>query len=75
MYVLTTYELSVKGGGFLTAMLYLMLSIVSSGMGATICTAGRFLLVARLTKLDEEEEEAEEAEVDSVAPAERQRRP
>lgn len=44
----------------------LMFSIVSSGMGATVCTAGRFLLVAPLTN-DEEEEEDEEAE--SVAPA------
>lgn len=43
----------------------LMFSIVSSGIGATVCTAGRFLLVAPLTKDDEEEEE-EEAE--SVAP-------
>lgn len=44
---------------------YLMLSTVSSGIGATVCTAGRFLLVAPFTKLDEEEDE-EEAE--SVAP-------
>lgn len=43
----------------------LMFSIVSSGIGATVCTAGRFLLVAPLTN-DEEEEEEEEAE--SVAP-------
>lgn len=43
----------------------LMFSMVSSGMGATVCTAGRFLLVAPLTK-DEEDEEDEEAE--SVAP-------
>lgn len=43
----------------------LMFSIVSSGIGATVCTAGRFLLVAPLTNDDEEEEE-EEAE--SVAP-------
>lgn len=42
-----------------------MFSIVSSGMGATVCTAGRFLLVAPLTN-DEEEEDEEEAE--SVAP-------
>lgn len=34
--------------------LYLMLSSVSSGIGATVCTAGRFLLVAPLTKFDEE---------------------
>lgn len=34
-------------------------------MGATVCTAGRFLLVAPLTKEDDEEVE-EEAE--SVAP-------
>lgn len=40
---------------------YLMFSTVSSGMGATVWTAGRFLLVAPLTKLEEEEEE-EEAE-------------
>lgn len=33
---------------------YLMLSSVSSGIGATVCTAGRFLLVAPLTKFDEE---------------------
>lgn len=43
----------------------LIFSIVSSGIGATVCTAGRFLLVAPLTN-DEEEEEEEEAE--SVAP-------
>lgn len=43
----------------------LMFSIVSSGMGATVCTAGRFLLVAPLTN-EEDEEEDEEAE--SVAP-------
>lgn len=42
-----------------------MFSIVSSGMGATVCTAGRFLLVAPLTNEDDEEED-EEAE--SVAP-------
>lgn len=39
--------------------------MVSSGIGATVCTAGRFLLVAPLTK-DEEEDEDEEAE--SAAP-------
>ncbi len=49
----------------------LMFSIVSSGMGATVCTAGRFLLVAPLTN-DEEEEEDEEAE--SVAPGQEERR-
>lgn len=43
----------------------LMFSIVSSGIGATVCTAGRFLLVAPLTN-DEEEEVDEDAE--SVAP-------
>lgn len=43
----------------------LIFSIVSSGIGATVCTAGRFLLVAPLTK-DEEDEEEEDAE--SVAP-------
>lgn len=43
----------------------LMFSIVSSGIGATVCTAGRFLLVAPLTK---EEEEEEEDEAESVAP-------
>lgn len=32
-----------------------MFSTESSGMGATVCTAGRFLLVAPLTKLEEEE--------------------
>lgn len=42
-----------------------MFSIVSSGMGATVCTAGRFLLVAPFTN-DEDEEEDEEAE--SAAP-------
>lgn len=42
-----------------------MFSTVSSGIGATVCTAGRFLLVAPLTKLDEDEDD-EEAE--SVAP-------
>lgn len=36
------------------AQLYLMFSTVSSGMGATVCTAGRFLLVGPLTKPDEE---------------------
>jgi hypothetical protein len=36
---------------------YLMFSAESSGIGATVCTAGRFLLVAPLTKLEEEEEE------------------
>lgn len=49
----------------LCVCVYLMFSTVSSGMGATVCTAGRFLLVAPFTKLDEEEDE-EEAE--SVAP-------
>jgi len=44
---------------------HLIFSMVSSGMGATVCTAGRFLLVAPLTN-DEEEEDDEEAE--SVAP-------
>lgn len=44
----------------------LIFSIVSSGIGATVCTAGRFLLVAPLTN-DEEEDEEEEAE--SVAPS------
>ena len=34
---------------------YLMFSTVSSGMGATVWTAGRFLLVAPFTKLEEEE--------------------
>lgn len=48
----------------------LIFSIVSSGIGATVCTAGRFLLVAPFTK-DEEEEEEEEAE--SVAPREDER--
>lgn len=43
----------------------LIFSMLSSGMGATVWTAGRFLLVAPLTNDDEEEEE-EEAE--SVAP-------
>lgn len=43
----------------------LMFSIVSSGMGATVCTAGRFLLVAPLTN---EEDEEEEEEAESVAP-------
>lgn len=43
---------------------------MSSGIGATVCTAGRFLLVAPFTK-DEEEEEEEEAE--SVAPREDER--
>lgn len=43
----------------------LIFSMVSSGIGATVCTAGRFLLVAPLTK-DEEEDEDEEAE--SAAP-------
>ena len=43
-----------------------MFSTVSSGMGATGWTAGRFLLVAPLTK---DEEEVEEEEAESVAPA------
>lgn len=43
-----------------------MFSTESSGMGATVCTAGRFLLVAPFTKL---EDEAEEEEAESVAPA------
>lgn len=42
-----------------------MFSMVSSGIGATVCTAGRFLLVAPLTN-DDEDEEDEEAE--SAAP-------
>ena len=36
---------------------YLIFSAESSGIGATVCTAGRFLLVAPFTKLEEEEEE------------------
>lgn len=43
----------------------LMFSMLSSGMGATVCTAGRFLLVAPLTK---EEDEEDEEEAESVAP-------
>lgn len=35
---------------------YLMFSAESSGIGATVCTAGRFLLVAPFTKLEDEEE-------------------
>lgn len=46
-----------------------MFSTVSSGMGATVCTAGRFLLVAPFTKL---EDEAEEDEAESVAPVRHQ---
>lgn len=46
-------------------MTHLMFSMVSSGMGATVCTAGKFLLVAPLTN---EEEEDEEEEAESVAP-------
>lgn len=34
-----------------------MFSAESSGIGATVCTAGRFLLVAPFTKLEEEEED------------------
>lgn len=52
------------------ALLYLMFSTVSSGMGATVCTAGRFLLVAPLTKLDEDVVEG----AASVAPAGRTNR-
>lgn len=37
--------------------MYLMFSAESSGIGATVWTAGRFLLVAPFTKLDDEEEE------------------
>lgn len=44
-----------------------MFSTVSSGMGATVCTAGRFLLVAPLTKLEEEEVEG----AASVGPGEK----
>lgn len=44
-----------------------MFSTVSSGMGATVCTAGRLLLVAPLTKPEDEEAEEEEATA-SVAP-------
>lgn len=47
--------------------LYLMFSTVSSGMGATVCTAGRLLLVAPLTKL----EEAVAQGAASVGPAEK----
>lgn len=36
---------------------YLMFSAESSGIGATVCTAGRFLLVAPFTKLEDEEED------------------
>lgn len=50
--------------------MYLMFSAVSSGMGATVCTAGRFLLVAPLTKVDEELAEGGA----SVAPARRTNR-
>lgn len=39
---------------FKCGQVYLMLSSVSSGIGATVCTAGKFLLVAPLTKFDEE---------------------
>lgn len=34
-----------------------MFSAESSGIGATVCTAGRFLLVAPFTKLEDEEED------------------
>lgn len=37
--------------------MYLIFSAESSGIGATVWTAGRFLLVAPFTKLDDEEEE------------------
>lgn len=37
--------------------MHLMFSAESSGIGATVWTAGRFLLVAPFTKLDDEEEE------------------
>lgn len=47
------------------ALLYLMFSTVSSGIGATVCTAGRFLLVAPFTKLEDEVLEG----AASVAPA------
>lgn len=36
---------------------YLMFSAESSGIGATVWTAGRFLLVAPFTKLEDEEED------------------
>ena len=52
------------GGRGFGKELHLMFSTVSSGIGATVCTAGRFLLVAPFTKLEEEEEE----EAESVAP-------
>lgn len=38
-------------------LVYLIFSAESSGIGATVWTAGRFLLVAPFTKLDDEEEE------------------
>lgn len=43
-----------------------MFSAESSGIGATVWTAGRFLLVAPFTKLDDEEEEEDP---ESTAPA------
>lgn len=54
-------------------LLYLIFSTVSSGMGATVCTAGRFLLVAPFTKLEEDEEEEVVVEAASVAPVEHQK--
>lgn len=50
---------------------HLMFSMVSSGMGPTVCTAGRFLLVAPFTKLDEDEQEEAAG---SVAPVETRER-
>lgn len=46
-----------------------MFSAESSGIGATVWTAGRFLLVAPFTKLDEEEEEEDP---ESTAPIPKQ---
>lgn len=43
-----------------------MFSAESSGIGATVWTAGRFLLVAPFTKLDEEDEEEDP---ESTAPS------
>lgn len=41
----------------LNYQVYLIFSAESSGIGATVWTAGRFLLVAPFTKLDDDEEE------------------
>lgn len=49
-------------------LVYLIFSAESSGIGATVWTAGRFLLVAPFTKLDDEEEEDDPESTAPVPP-------